>query len=178
MAHLLRRRLGACSDARPAHVAMFLDNHPELLALFAGCAYARLTLFGVNTGLRGDSLAGVIERSRARVLVVGERLLPEVLRVRARLRGIADADLPVLRAGEAPAEGARAAPAEGARDLESALAEEVGPPGASLDAPPLDARPEDNLVVIYTSGTTGLPKGINNNHFKLLAIGQNVAQRL
>ena len=170
MAHLLRRRLGACSDARPGHVAMLLDNHPELLALAAGCAYARLTLFGVNTGLRGDSLAGVIDQSRARVLVVGERLLPELLRVRARLRGIPDENLLVLRAGDAPA--------QGARDLESALAEEVAEPGASLAAPPLDARPEDNLVVIYTSGTTGLPKGINNNHFKLLAIGQNVAQRL
>jgi fatty-acyl-CoA synthase len=33
-------------------------------------------------------------------------------------------------------------------------------------------------MVIYTSGTTGLPKGINNNHFKLLVIGSTVSQRL
>jgi fatty-acyl-CoA synthase len=33
-------------------------------------------------------------------------------------------------------------------------------------------------MVIYTSGTTGLPKGINNNHFKLCVIGQTVSQRL
>jgi fatty-acyl-CoA synthase len=33
-------------------------------------------------------------------------------------------------------------------------------------------------MVIYTSGTTGLPKGINNNHFKLLVIGQTVARNL
>ena len=33
-------------------------------------------------------------------------------------------------------------------------------------------------MVIYTSGTTGLPKGINNSHFKLLAIGRAVSERL
>jgi fatty-acyl-CoA synthase len=32
--------------------------------------------------------------------------------------------------------------------------------------------------VIYTSGTTGLPKGIVNNHFKLLAIGLGVSRQL
>jgi fatty-acyl-CoA synthase len=30
-------------------------------------------------------------------------------------------------------------------------------------------------MVIYTSGTTGLPKGINNNHFKLCATGVGVS---
>ena len=34
------------------------------------------------------------------------------------------------------------------------------------------------LMVIYTSGTTGLPKGINNNHMKLLAIGMAVSANL
>jgi len=33
-------------------------------------------------------------------------------------------------------------------------------------------------MVIYTSGTTGLPKGINNNHFKLCATGMVVASRM
>ena len=43
-------------ERRPGHVAMLLENHPELLALYAGCGYAGLTLFGVNTGLRGETL--------------------------------------------------------------------------------------------------------------------------
>ena len=33
-------------------------------------------------------------------------------------------------------------------------------------------------MVIYTSGTTGLPKGINNNHMKLCAIGIGVSANL
>jgi fatty-acyl-CoA synthase len=54
----------------------------------------------------------------------------------------------------------------------------VAKPGESLAAPSVVVRPEDNLMVIYTSGTTGLPKGINNNHFKLLVIGLNVSRQL
>ncbi|MBW2399333.1 MAG: AMP-binding protein, partial [Deltaproteobacteria bacterium] len=62
-AHFLIARLGPVDEARPGHVAMLLDNHPELLALYAGCGYAGLTLFGVNTGLRGETLAGVLNQS-------------------------------------------------------------------------------------------------------------------
>jgi len=169
-AHFLLRRLGPCDDRRPGHVAMLLENHPELLALYAGCAYAGLVLFGVNTGLRGDTLAGVIDQSRARLLVVDERFLPEVERVRDRLRGIRDENILVLRTlGESDLAG---------RDFEARISEEVAKPGESLAAPSVLARPEDNLMVIYTSGTTGLPKGINNNHFKLLVIGLNVSRQL
>src|SRR5579875_3583161 len=49
----------------------------------------RLTLFGINTGLRGETLAGVLEQSRARVLVVDQRLQEEVERVRPALRTLA-----------------------------------------------------------------------------------------
>jgi len=167
MAHLLRRRLGAVDDARPGHVAMLLENHLELLALYGGCAIAGLTLFGVNTGLRGETLAGVLNQSRARVLVVDERFLPEVERVRDRLRHVAPENVLVRR--DAPG---------GENDLAAALDGEVAPPGASLAAPDADVDPGRNLMVIYTSGTTGLPKGINNNHFKLLATGIGVSGNL
>ncbi len=88
-AHLLRRRLAPVDAARPGHVAVLLDNHLEFLALFGGCAYAGLTLFGVNTGLRGETLAGVLNQSLARILVVDERYLPRVEQIRATLKHIA-----------------------------------------------------------------------------------------
>jgi fatty-acyl-CoA synthase len=169
MAHLLRRRLGPVDDRRPAHVAMLLENHLELLALYGGCAYAGVTLFGVNTGLRGDTLRGVINQSRARALVVDERLWPEVERIRAGLEHVAPEQILVLRT-----EGA----SHDATDLATALAAEVGAPERSLDAPAVDVNPMAPHMVIYTSGTTGLPKGINNNHFKLLAIGMAVSGNL
>ncbi len=169
-AHFLRRRLGPCDDSRPGHVAMILENHPELLALYAGCAYSGFTLFGVNNGLRGDTLAGVLNHSGARLLVVDERMLPEVERVAPALENLAPENVLVLRTtGEHPLEG---------RDLDECLSREVGKPGESLDTPAVDVSPDSPLMVIYTSGTTGLPKGINNNHFKLCVIGVRVSTQL
>ena len=170
VAHFLRGRLGRCDASRPGHVAMILENHPELLSLLAGCGYAGATLFGVNTGLRGETLIGVLDQSRARVLVVDERLEPEVARISGKLAHIAPENVLVVRTGS---DGL-----PGASDWAECLAREVGEPGSSLDAPSVDVKPDDNLMVIYTSGTTGLPKGINNNHLKLLLIGATVAGRM
>ncbi|MFQ5418009.1 MAG: AMP-binding protein [Myxococcota bacterium] len=170
VAHFLLRRLGPVGDDRPGHVAMFLENHLELMSLIAGCGYGGLTLFGLNTGLRGDALAGVLNRSRARVLVVDERLWPEVERVRAKLTDLVSENILVLRT--------QSEDSLGNRDYLDRLADEVAAEGASLDTPAIDVAPDSNLVVIYTSGTTGLPKGINNDHRKLLIIGQTVGTNL
>ena len=166
-AHFLLRRLGGIDEQRPGHVAMLLENHLELLALFGGCGYAGLTLFGINTGLRGDTLAGVLNQSGARLLVLDERFLPELVRIQKDLKHIAPENVLVLRTqgGEIPSHA----------DFVSCLSSEVGAPGTSLDAPALKVPPETNLMVIYTSGTTGLPKGINNNHLKLCIVGVAVS---
>jgi fatty-acyl-CoA synthase len=166
IAHFVRERLGAMDDARPGHVAMLMENHPELMTLYAGCGYAGATLFGVNTGLRGDTLAGVLHHSRARMLVVDERFWPEVEAIRHRLADIPPENLFVLGGAD-----------HGGRDWLASL-DAVAKPGESLDTPAVDVTPETNLMVIYTSGTTGLPKGINNNHAKLLLIGMRVSQLL
>src|SRR5258705_6062956 len=165
MAHFLQRRLGAIDDARPGHVAMILENHLELLALYGGCGYVGATLFGVNTGLRGETLAGVLNQSRARVVVVDQRIAGELERVRGQLAHVAPENILVLRTDAAT-------PVEG-QDLMAAVEHEVGTL-RSLDTPGVDVDMTRPLIVIYTSGTTGLPKGILNNHFKMLAIGMAV----
>jgi fatty-acyl-CoA synthase len=170
VAHFLLRRLGPSDERRPPHVAMLLENRPELLALYAGCAYAGATLFGVNAGLRGETLREVLDQSRARLLVVDEAFWPETLRVRDRLSHVAPENVLVLRT--------RSPGSLGERDYHECLAREVAKPGTSLDTPGVDVRPEDNLMVIYTSGTTGLPKGINNNHAKVLLIGKAASRQL
>ena len=169
VAHLLGRRLGPLDDTRPGHVAMLLENQLELLALYGGCAYGGLTLFGINTGLRGATLAGVVNQSRARVLVVDQRLQDEVEKVRQEFKHVAPEQILVVRTGDGPLI---------AEELEAALAREVAPAGRSLDAPAIDVDATRPLMVIYTSGTTGLPKGINNNHFKMLGIGMVVSSNL
>ncbi len=168
-AHFLRRRLGPIDDARPGHVAIMLENHLELMSLYGGCAYAGLTLFGINTGLRGETLAGLIEQSRSRVLVCDARSWPEIERVLGRLS--LDPENVLILPSQTDA-----TPAE--RSLTARIADEVGPVGKSLEAPDADVKPDTNLMIIYTSGTTGLPKGINNNHFKLCATGVGVSTNM
>jgi fatty-acyl-CoA synthase len=167
-ARFLVGRLGACDEGRPGHVAMLLENHFELLALYGGCAFSGSTLFGVNTGLRGEILAGVLNQSQARVLIVDERFLPEVEKVAAKLDHLDPENLLVYRGADSDV------PAD--RDWLARIDDEVGGDGVSLDAPSVDVKPDTNLMVIYTSGTTGLPKGINNNHFKLLATGVGISR--
>ncbi len=170
IAHFLLRRLGPIDERRPGHVAMLLENHLELLALYGGCAYAGLSLFGVNTGLRGETLAGVLNQSGARVLVVDERLLAEVEKVQDQLIHVAPENVLVLRTtGESEL---------GSRDFMASLALEVAQPGKSLAAPDVKVDPSRNLMTIYTSGTTGLPKGIINNHLKFFLIGKAVSGNL
>jgi fatty-acyl-CoA synthase len=169
-AHFLRRRLGTIDDARPGHVAMFLENHLELLSLWGGCAYAGLTLFGVNTGLRGAILAGVLNQSKARLLVVDERLWAESERVRGELQHIPQENILVLRTqnGTVPA----------SADYTACMDSEIGTASTSLDAPDVTVTPDRVLMIIYTSGTTGLPKGINNNHMKMCATGMGVSSAM
>jgi fatty-acyl-CoA synthase len=188
MAHFLLRRLGRIDEAHPGHVAMLMENHFEVLSLYFGCAYSGLTLFGVNTGLRGQTLAGVLNHSRARLLVVDERFLPEVERIRGELQRVAAENILVVGAESAEASAgadrrdATASPVgagvPAGGNLLAALASEVGKPGVSLDPPPVAVEPTTNLMVIYTSGTTGLPKGINNDHMKLCAIGFAISSQL
>jgi fatty-acyl-CoA synthase len=168
MAHFLLGRLAAGGGGN--RVAVLLENHLEFLSLYGACGYAGLTLFGLNTGLRGSTLAGVLNQSRAGCLVVDEGFLPEVEAVRSRLEHVPPGNLLVLRTrGEHDLAG---------RDLLECAEREVGKSGAGLTPPAASVEPTTPLVVIYTSGTTGLPKGIVNNHLKLLLIGQGVAQRL
>jgi len=114
--------------------------------------------------IRGETLAGVLNQSRARVLVVDQRFAHEVARVAKHLKHVAPENILVLRTDKAAVEG---------NDLLKALDAEVGT--KPLDAPAVDVDAMKPLMIIYTSGTTGLPKGIKNNHFKFLAIGMTVS---
>ncbi|MDG2306295.1 MAG: AMP-binding protein [Candidatus Binatia bacterium] len=167
LSHLLLSRLGTIDEEHPGHVAMLLENRLELMGLLGGCAYGGLTLFGVNTGLRGEILAGVLNQSGARILVVDQSLQEHVERIRGDLEHISAENILVVRSG---GEGALIG-----SDLIEVAAAEVGPAEVDRPAPDIEVEAERPLMVIYTSGTTGLPKGILNNHAKLLIIGMAVS---
>lgn len=166
MSHFMLSRLGSIDDNSPGHVAMLLDNHLELLSLYGGCAMGGLTLFGINTGLRGDTLAGVLNHSRSRVLVADERYRDEIEKVREKFETVAAENILYLPT---------AGKVEANQDLLACLESEGPAADSDTPLPDINVAPEDNLMIIYTSGTTGLPKGINNNHVKLCMTGMVVS---
>ncbi|MBC8291556.1 MAG: AMP-binding protein [Proteobacteria bacterium] len=170
VAHFIKSRLGKIDDAHPGHVAMLLENHLELSSLYGGCAINGSTLFGINSGLRGEVLAGVINQSRSRLLVVDERSWPEAERVLDQLETVPRENVLVLRSGSGDF--------DASMDYRACLDSEMGPATPDLEFPDVEVTPETNLMIIYTSGTTGLPKGINNNHLKLCMIGAVVSDHL
>ena len=170
VAHFIKSRLGKIDDAQPGHVAMLLENHLELSSLYGGCAINGSTLFGINSGLRGEVLAGVINQSRSRLLVVDERSWPEAERILDQLETVPRENVLVLRSGDGDF--------DASMDYRACLDSEMGPARPDLEFPDVEVTPETNLMIIYTSGTTGLPKGINNNHLKLCMIGAVVSDHL
>jgi len=170
LGHFLLARLGPIDEAHAGHVAMMLENRLELMSLLGGCAYGGTTLFGVNTGLRGEVLAGVLNQSKARVLVVDQSLQEHVLRVRDELEHVSPENILVVRSGGA-------GELIGS-ELGEAAAHELGAADPDRPAPEVEVEAERPLMVIYTSGTTGLPKGILNSHAKLLIIGMAVASNM
>lgn len=160
------RELAGVSDDN-ARAAVFMDNHPSFLYSYGGCALTGGTLFGVNTGLRGQVLADVINQARCQFLLVDDRHYDRVHDIRDQLKLVTPERTFVVSTGSedfAPPEGVR-----GVEETLSGLIEQMG--DAALVRPDISAALDTPLMIIYTSGTTGLPKGIKNSHGKLLNLG-------
>lgn len=144
VAHGLRR-LGVGKGDK---VALALPNSPAFVHLVFGLAKLGAVQVAVNTGLRGATLAHVLNHSDAGLVVVGESVFEHVTNVLDDLDtrpqlvlygsgGTADSDNPAVAATY---EQLMNAPADPVDDVE--------------------IQPSDPLAIFYTSGTTGPAKGV------------------
>ena len=129
-------------------VALYLGNHPDLLAAYLGTHLARGVIVPVNSQYRRGELRHIFGDAGVRLCLTDQERKPELERTRA--------DLPEL-------EGV----IEAGRGFEDFLGETHG-----LQMP----RGEDLAVIAYTSGTTGRSKGAMLLHHNLVANAQAVCE--
>lgn len=143
--------------SRGSTVGVMLPNCVEFLDLWFGSALLGAVLVPINTGLRGESLAHVLEHSACEVLVA-----------EAELTAACDAVLP---AGHGP----RVRFARGSGSAWPSAADWLAGAYAPPPRPILD--PADTASILYTSGTTGPAKGVLNRHNAFNAAASEFCRR-
>jgi fatty-acyl-CoA synthase len=143
-------------------VALWMLNRPEWIEIAFAVMKIGAVLVPVNTRLRTDDVAYIVDQSEAGILIVAERSGPidylAMVRELVPLEGASR--LPKLERIVVLSDGPRPATVEWSALLER---------GAAVDAAALTARaaavdPEDLAFLMYTSGTTGFPKGVMHSH--------------
>jgi crotonobetaine/carnitine-CoA ligase len=135
---------------RGDHVALMLDNRPELLWAMWGLGKLGAVAVPLNTAAKGELLAYLIDQSDS-VLVCAEDAYGE------RVRTIAG---PAVRGVLGPAGIA------GFAELTAADPPEM-----------LEVKHSDPHLIMYTSGTTGPSKGVVSPHSQGHAVGRQMASR-
>ena len=123
--------------------AVMLPNCPEFMFIWMGLAKAGIVEVPLNTGLRGDLLAYMLNQAEVRALVIAEEWADRIDRIRG--------DLAML-------ERVIVVGGSGADDRGLAFDHLLGE--ADDTAPDVEITPADPAVILFTSGTTGPSKGV------------------
>ena len=164
----LRRHQGKEAGGR-FHVGFYMQNTPEVLYAFGGCAFANATLVGINNAQIGQRLAMDIKNMDVDMLFVDEIEQPKSVRtfLESVMEANDDFDLSSLYPQYVIA---RKKQQKNHPDRVVTI-EEMLKTGAGKDFNPTPLEQERAGVIIFTSGTTGMPKGIEVPWKKVFDVG-------
>lgn len=142
---------GRSADDWPV-VGLYLDNRPEFVYAVLGAMRVGVTVACINTGMRGEALAHLLERASVTTVLSDDEQLAEV------------------------GDTCRESGAE-LRSVTTDSAFEPFDPGRSESV--ADRRPvgDGPALLLHTSGSTGLPKWCAISHEYLRRLGDYVASR-
>lgn len=143
--------LAALGVRKDCKVAVMLPNVPEFLYVWWGNAKLGGVTVPLNTALRGEGLAYILNHSDAETLVLSHRYLPALADIQALLTTLKH----IIVLGP-PGERTPHLP-QGALDFSELLT-------APTTSPLQEIWSDDMDSIMYTSGTTGLPKGVMHRH--------------
>jgi solute carrier family 27 fatty acid transporter 1/4 len=129
-------------------LALFMENRPEYIGLWLGCAKAGVVPALINYNLRGQSLLHSINSAFCTAIVFGGELTAAVCDIQAEL----GRQVKLLSFG--PSSSGPRVP--GAASLDHELPRQPVTEVPEAVSKRLSFR--DKVLYIYTSGTTGLPK--------------------
>ncbi|MDO9265394.1 MAG: AMP-binding protein, partial [Desulfosalsimonadaceae bacterium] len=155
-----RIREGSLGEKDRLCIGIYQENAPEYMFAALGAGLSNSTLFAVNTGFRGKTLAGVLNNAGVAYLLMDGASAGDVHRAIDDFQNLT-ADR-IFITGPMP--GGANPPFMG---IETAMAV-AAPPVESGRAPMDNTAP---VLVIYTSGTTGMPKGVPCTHLKMIGAG-------
>jgi carnitine-CoA ligase len=139
------------------HVCLLLPNFPEFLYLWFGLVKLGAVMVPLNTRLRENKLAYIINHCDAEWIVVNEALYYAYTFIEEDLKNIKQK---IWHSEYTPTP-------KTFHSLDNVMdsADESAPPA-------VDIKDEDPLAILYTFGTGGPPKGSMINHFNYINTGR------
>jgi crotonobetaine/carnitine-CoA ligase len=136
-------------------IAALMNNSQQFLDVFFGMQRIGMYINPVNTALKGDGLAYIIDNSDTRFLVVDYDLIDLYETIKGKIPKV---DTVIVNPLEAPKD---VTVPEGMLDLKSAYKDDI-----SAANPQMGFDEDSIIIILYTSGTTGLPKGVVSRYNK------------
>jgi len=162
----LANGLAARGVGKGTHVALMIENKPEIVLLFIALGKLGAVSVPLNTAAKGELLAYYLEQSDSEVLVADVALVPRLAAIGGRVPKLRNV-FPITEAGqEQPAAGSIGWPLSNYAELLD----------ASDSAPDVDVRFNDLHSLLYTSGTTGPSKGNLSTHSHTVNCGVVLAE--